>query len=53
MLIRRAERISLQEFLDGGPEGLPSFAGYKDLGREWYPLAVASQSMGLLNPACT
>lgn len=27
-------KISLQEFLDGGDDGLPSFQGYKDLGRE-------------------
>ena len=27
--------ISRQEFISAGPEGLPSFEGYKDLGREW------------------
>lgn len=27
-------RISLEEFLAGGNDGLPSFEGYKDLGRE-------------------
>lgn len=27
-------RISLAEFLAGGNEGLPSFEGYKDLGRK-------------------
>lgn len=26
-------RISLEEFLAGGTDGLPSFTGYKDLGR--------------------
>ncbi len=29
-------RISLDEFLTGGAEGLPSFEGYSDLGRELY-----------------
>ena len=28
------KRVSLEEFLTGGNEGLPSFEGYKDLGRE-------------------
>ncbi|ORX36292.1 hypothetical protein BD324DRAFT_628197 [Kockovaella imperatae] len=28
-------KISLQEFMDGGPDGLPSFEGYKDLGHHY------------------
>jgi len=28
-------KVSLQEFLDGGNDGLPSFEGYQGLGREW------------------
>lgn len=31
-----AGRISLEEFLAGGTEGLPSFEGYKDLGRKFH-----------------
>lgn len=33
-----AGRISLEEFLAGGTEGLPSFEGYKDLGRKYQHL---------------
>lgn len=29
-------RISLEEFLAGGTGGLPSFEGYKDLGRKFH-----------------
>lgn len=28
------QKVSLDEFLAGGNDGLPSFEGYKDLGRE-------------------